>query len=64
MLTPAFHFSVLKNYMEITNEEAHKCIEYLKAQGKESVQNLQSFCSKYTLKIICGKFTFIIIIHC
>ncbi|KAL7292865.1 hypothetical protein TKK_0013539 [Trichogramma kaykai] len=52
ILTPAFHFNILKKYMDITNENGIKFIEALKLEGKESVQNLVTLCSKYTLSII------------
>lgn len=54
LLTPAFHFNILKKYMEITNEEVQIMIESLRNEGKENVQSLVQFCSKHTLNIVCG----------
>ncbi|XP_014219869.1 cytochrome P450 4C1-like [Copidosoma floridanum] len=55
ILTPAFHFSILKKYMEITNEEGKKFMDELKKENedKEIVKSLVPFCSKCTLNIIC-----------
>ena len=54
ILTPAFHFNVMKKYIEITNENGKKFIEQLKTEGSETTQLLIPLCSKYTLNIICG----------
>ncbi|OXU20676.1 hypothetical protein TSAR_002401 [Trichomalopsis sarcophagae] len=53
ILTPAFHFKILKKYMEITNEHGKKFIEALRTENSETVQSLMPFCSNYTLHIIC-----------
>lgn len=42
--------------MEITMEQSDNLVKHLKSEGKESVQSLVPFCSKFTLNIICGKF--------
>ncbi|XP_023246853.1 cytochrome P450 4C1-like [Copidosoma floridanum] len=53
ILTPAFHFNILKKYMDITEEQGESLIRYLQTDGKESVQSLVPFCSRFTLNIIC-----------
>ncbi|KAL7289827.1 hypothetical protein TKK_0016226 [Trichogramma kaykai] len=53
LLTPAFHFNVLKKYMEITFEQSNKAVTDLESLGKETNVNLLPYCSKYTLNIIC-----------
>ncbi|NP_001165932.1 cytochrome P450 4AB23 [Nasonia vitripennis] len=53
ILTPAFHFNILRKYMDITQEQGEKLIKFLQCDGKESVQSLIPFCSKFTLNIIC-----------
>ncbi|KAJ8683823.1 hypothetical protein QAD02_019615 [Eretmocerus hayati] len=53
LLTPAFHFSILKKYMEITSDEVTKTIRFLNAEGKESIQSLIPFSSEYTLNVVC-----------
>ncbi|XP_023316140.1 cytochrome P450 4C1-like [Trichogramma pretiosum] len=53
MLTPAFHFNILKKYMEITEREGQKSIDKLKLRGNDFVVDLVELSSKYTLNIIC-----------
>ncbi|CAB0041942.1 unnamed protein product [Trichogramma brassicae] len=55
LLTPAFHFNVLKKYMDITFEQSNKAVMDLESLGKETNVDLLPYCSKYTLNIICGK---------
>lgn len=40
--------------MEITKEQGELAIKELKSTGKETIQDLTSFCSRVTLNIICG----------
>ncbi|XP_023247724.1 cytochrome P450 4C1-like [Copidosoma floridanum] len=53
ILTPAFHFNILKKYIEITKEQGEKFIDELKSEGQETVKSLIPFFSDITLKIIC-----------
>ncbi|XP_015179359.1 PREDICTED: cytochrome P450 4C1-like isoform X2 [Polistes dominula] len=55
MLTPAFHFNVLKHYFTNLIEESQNLVECLKQEGDGNpvVKNLKSFISKYTLNAIC-----------
>ncbi|XP_043496504.1 cytochrome P450 4C1-like [Polistes fuscatus] len=55
MLTPAFHFNILKYYFTYLNEESRSLIESLKKEGdgKPVVKDLRTFISKYTLNAIC-----------
>ncbi|XP_011504736.1 PREDICTED: cytochrome P450 4C1-like [Ceratosolen solmsi marchali] len=53
ILTPAFHFNILKKYTIITNDNSKMFIRMLKTQKDESVHNLLSLCSNYTLNTIC-----------
>ncbi|XP_058800775.1 cytochrome P450 4C1-like [Phymastichus coffea] len=52
ILTPAFHFTVLQQYLEIINENDERIVKQLRAEG-ESVQNILPIVSNYTLNVIC-----------
>ncbi|XP_015180015.1 PREDICTED: cytochrome P450 4C1-like isoform X2 [Polistes dominula] len=55
MLTPAFHFNILKHYCTNLIEESQNLVKYLKKEGNENpvVKDLRSFISQYTLNAIC-----------
>ena len=57
ILTPAFHFNILKKYTDIIIENSEKMIEILKIEKiGESDQNLLDLITNYTLSVICGKY--------
>nr|KAF7437726.1 hypothetical protein H0235_000117 [Vespula pensylvanica] len=55
ILTPAFHFNILKHFVVIFNEESQFFIETLQEEGKGNpiVKDLQQLISEYTLNTIC-----------
>jgi cytochrome P450 family 4 len=54
MLTPAFHFDILKEYFEVFKEESDKLVESLKGKNDMEV-NIISISTQFTLNTICGK---------
>lgn len=55
MLTPAFHFRVLEQFLDIFIEEGNKLVEHLKLKEDDNVQDLVPLFTKHTLNAICGK---------
>lgn len=54
MLTPAFHFEILKEFLEIFREESEKLMSSLKAEfGREL--NIIDVSTQFTLNLICGE---------
>lgn len=56
ILTPAFHFNILNNFLQVFQEEADKLVGILSEfsdSGEEVV--LQSIVTRFTLNTICGK---------
>ena len=54
MLTPAFHFTILDQFMEVFNEQSRVLVTKLRETGDQRV-NVFPFITKATLDIICGK---------
>ncbi|XP_076242843.1 cytochrome P450 4C1 [Calliopsis andreniformis] len=53
ILTPAFHFNVLQQFVEIFIEEAEQMVKGLKDEGGAVVKDLVPFVSSHTLNVIC-----------
>lgn len=54
MLTPTFHFEILKEFFEVFNEESDKLVESLRAEAKKEL-NIIPVSTQFTLNTICGK---------
>lgn len=54
MLTPAFHFDILKEFVEIFKEEGDKLVGSLQ-QNVQKELNIISISTQFTLNTICGK---------
>ncbi|XP_044260028.1 cytochrome P450 4C1-like isoform X1 [Tribolium madens] len=52
ILTPAFHFSILQQFIQIFNEEAENLVEDLKKECSKSYISISSLITKFTLKTI------------
>ena len=59
MLTPAFHFTILDQFMDVFNEQSDVLVSKLKDTGGERV-NVFPFIAKATLDIICGRWYIIL----
>lgn len=59
MLTPAFHFRILEDFLPVMNEQAEVFVECL-AEKEGTDFDVVPMITKCTLDIICGKFNFII----
>ncbi|KAF7389256.1 hypothetical protein HZH66_010393 [Vespula vulgaris] len=61
ILTPAFHFNILKHFVVTFNNETRYLVTSLKEEGKGAavVKDLQEFITQHTLNIICGYSSFI-----
>ncbi|KAL6416378.1 hypothetical protein ACFW04_013527 [Cataglyphis niger] len=55
ILTPAFHFNILKQFTDILIKEGDYMTESLKDVGGTVVKDLISFITEHTLNAICGK---------
>jgi cytochrome P450 len=53
MLTPAFHFEILKEYFEVFREESDRFVDMLKKKTGE-ILNLTPLSCQFTLNTICG----------
>lgn len=56
MLTPAFHFKILEDFMPIFNRESFKLVNIIKTKhGDGSTFDFAPYITKCTLDIICGE---------
>ena len=58
MLTPAFHFKILEDFIDIFNEQSQVMVEKLSTCPEVIAQqgfNIFPFVARCTLDIICGK---------
>ncbi|XP_043497209.1 cytochrome P450 4C1-like [Polistes fuscatus] len=55
ILTPAFHFNILKHFVVTLNEEARYLVSTLKEQGNGNpiIKNLEELITEHTLNAIC-----------
>jgi len=55
ILTPTFHFNILKKFFEIMIEESDYMTESLKNLEDSTIEDLMTFVSHHTMNIISGK---------
>lgn len=54
MLTPAFHFDILKEYFEVFVDESNKLVEILKGHLDKEI-DIVPISTQFTLNTICGE---------
>lgn len=56
LLTPAFHFKILEDFITVFNEQSRILVEKLKqiATNKDNDFNIFPYVTRCTLDIICG----------
>ena len=55
MLTPAFHFKILEDFMEVFNKHSQTFVNKLLLQDGKEAFNIFPYCTLCTLDIILGK---------
>ncbi|XP_055923353.1 cytochrome P450 4d1-like [Eupeodes corollae] len=56
IITPAFHFKILEQFIEVFDQGGIKLVEQLRTQIDKEAFDFYSFVSTCTLDIICGKY--------
>lgn len=62
MLTPAFHFKILKKYINTFCEHTQVLLETLKKEADKEKTDLIPLINKTALRIMCGKAIYLKII--
>ena len=55
LITPSFHFDILKDFLIVINEHAETFVKMLKKVNKSEKIVLKPFISACSLDIICGE---------
>lgn len=56
-MTPAFHFNVLRQFVDVFIEESERMVKMLKSEQSPVIKELVPIISEHTLNVICGKLT-------
>lgn len=55
MLTPAFHFNILKGFFKIFTEQSEEFVNILQEETENEKTAIIPLIMKHTLRIVCGK---------
>lgn len=55
LLTPAFHFKILNNYVDVINRNTEILLSKIADRSKEDFIEMDPLISLCTLDVICGK---------
>lgn len=57
VLTPTFHFNILRHFNVILEENSRKLVEQLSTEVGKDKTNVANYITEFTLHSICGKLT-------
>lgn len=63
ILTPAFHFNILRQFINILTEKSSHMVQSLKHAEGVVVEDLVSFISEHALNVICGNSFYILCVY-
>lgn len=55
MMTPAFHFNILQEFVNVFVEQSELLVKKLKGEGNEIIKDIVPIMTRLTLDSICGK---------
>lgn len=55
ILTPAFHFNILQDFIQVFNEETESLVDRLKPECDKPFTNINSYITQFTLKTLAGR---------
>lgn len=58
IITPAFHFQILEEFINVFNSQSDVLVDKLKEESKKGTIDIYPFIARCTLDIICGKFKY------
>lgn len=55
MLTPAFHFSILQQFVKVFADETDKFLIKIEKECRQPFVNIEPLIAMFTLGCVCGK---------
>lgn len=59
ILTPAFHFKILEDFIDVFQEQSAIMVDKLKVESEKNSFNIFPYVTLCTLDIICGKYFYV-----